>query len=168
MLYALLQAPPPGERKLYLLIEGPSESSVKKAKQEIKQILETTMENMTSLPGGFRGGQAPGRYNVMWNTVRTIPTLLDVTRIACAVQNLAEHCTDVAGTAYRTALRAWNTGRRDKFSTICGNQMHCSRTYSCDKGCHGTSYRTYLLWGCTRLSAPCWDVKGNKVTRKYI
>ena len=65
MLYALLQAPPPGERKLYLLIEGPSESSVKKAKQEIKQILETTMENMTSLPGGFRGGQAPGRYNVM-------------------------------------------------------------------------------------------------------
>jgi hypothetical protein len=50
---------------LYLLIEGASESSVRKAKQEIKTILETTMESITSLQGGYRGGQAPGKYNVM-------------------------------------------------------------------------------------------------------
>ena len=33
------KAPPDGERKLYLLIEGPSESCVKKAKAEIKRLL---------------------------------------------------------------------------------------------------------------------------------
>ena len=33
------KAPPDGERKLYLLIEGSSESIVKKAKAEIKRLL---------------------------------------------------------------------------------------------------------------------------------
>ena len=32
--------PPAGERKLYLFIEGPTESSVKQARTEIKRILE--------------------------------------------------------------------------------------------------------------------------------
>jgi ATP-dependent RNA helicase DDX46/PRP5 len=40
--------PPPGERKLYLFIEGPDATCVRKAKQEIKRILEETMA--TSAP----------------------------------------------------------------------------------------------------------------------
>jgi hypothetical protein len=38
--------PPPGERKLFLLIEGPTELSVKRAKQEIKRILEEATEKV--------------------------------------------------------------------------------------------------------------------------
>ena len=38
---------PAGERKLYLLIEGPTESSVKRAKVEIKRILEECTEKVT-------------------------------------------------------------------------------------------------------------------------
>lgn len=53
--------PPPGERKLYLLIEGPSESSVKKAKQEVRNILENTIESMAGPPGRPSG---TGRYTV--------------------------------------------------------------------------------------------------------
>jgi len=53
--------PPPGERKLFLLIEGPTELSVKRAKQEIKRILEEATEKVMrrDAPAG------PGRYNVM-------------------------------------------------------------------------------------------------------
>jgi ATP-dependent RNA helicase DDX46/PRP5 len=35
---------PPGERKLFLMIEGPTDLSVKRARQEIKKILEETTE----------------------------------------------------------------------------------------------------------------------------
>jgi hypothetical protein len=38
--------PPEGEARLHLLIEGPSELSVKRAKQEIKKILEETTEKV--------------------------------------------------------------------------------------------------------------------------
>lgn len=51
--------PPPGERKLYLFIEGPTAESVSKAKKEIKRILE---ENAVLYHTDTR---ATGRYNVM-------------------------------------------------------------------------------------------------------
>ena len=38
------KAPPDGERKLHLLIEGPNEGTVKKAKAEIKRILAEMTE----------------------------------------------------------------------------------------------------------------------------
>ncbi|ERM93966.1 hypothetical protein AMTRI_Chr05g69490 [Amborella trichopoda] len=53
--------PGPGERKLYLFIEGPTESSVKKAKAEVKRVLEDYTAQSLSLPGA---GQ-PGKYSVL-------------------------------------------------------------------------------------------------------
>mmetsp|Transcript_21980 Transcript_21980/g.61010 ORF Transcript_21980/g.61010 Transcript_21980/m.61010 type:complete len:663 (-) Transcript_21980:249-2237(-) len=52
---------PQGERKLFLLIEGPTELSVKRAKAEVKRVLEETTEKVMrrDAPAG------PGRYNVM-------------------------------------------------------------------------------------------------------
>lgn len=55
------KVPAPGERKLYLFIEGPTETSVKKAKTDIKRILEECAAASLSLPGG---GQ-PGKYSVL-------------------------------------------------------------------------------------------------------
>ncbi|KAK9806771.1 hypothetical protein WJX72_002237 [[Myrmecia] bisecta] len=52
---------PEGERKLYLLIEGPTESSVRKAKAEIKRILEETTEKVMRRDGPA----APGRYSIV-------------------------------------------------------------------------------------------------------
>ncbi|KAG2501578.1 hypothetical protein HYH03_000083 [Edaphochlamys debaryana] len=49
-----------GERKLFLLIEGPTEGHVKKAKAEIKKILEETTEKVMR-----RDAPAAGRYSVM-------------------------------------------------------------------------------------------------------
>ncbi|KAF2310271.1 hypothetical protein GH714_007523 [Hevea brasiliensis] len=43
--------PGPGERKLYLFIEEPSEMSVKKAKTELKRVLEDITNQALSLPG---------------------------------------------------------------------------------------------------------------------
>ncbi|EXB56258.1 DEAD-box ATP-dependent RNA helicase 42 [Morus notabilis] len=51
----------PGERKLYLFIEGPSEQSVKKAKAELKRVLEDISHQALSLPGGNQ----PGKYSVV-------------------------------------------------------------------------------------------------------
>ncbi|GIL79866.1 hypothetical protein Vretifemale_9037 [Volvox reticuliferus] len=51
---------PEGERKLYLLIEGPTEGHVKKAKAEIKKIIEETTEKVMR-----RDAPAAGRYSVM-------------------------------------------------------------------------------------------------------
>jgi len=53
--------PPAGEKKLYLLIEGPTELSVKRAKQEIKRVIEETTEKVMrrDAPAG------PGRYSVL-------------------------------------------------------------------------------------------------------
>ena len=38
--YPLGRNPPPGERKLYLVVEGETEAAVKAAKKEIKRILD--------------------------------------------------------------------------------------------------------------------------------
>ncbi len=53
------KAPPEGERKIYLLIEGPTEASVKKAKQELKKVLEETTEKVMR-----RDAPAAGRYTI--------------------------------------------------------------------------------------------------------
>ncbi|KAJ0257495.1 DEAD-box ATP-dependent RNA helicase 42 [Hirschfeldia incana] len=49
--------PPPGERKLYLFIEGPTEKSVKTAKVELKRVLEDITTQSLSLPGGSQAGK---------------------------------------------------------------------------------------------------------------
>ncbi len=51
--------PPPGERKLYLFIEGPDVTCVKKAKQEIKRTLEEAMQTAAPDPKVF------GKYSVV-------------------------------------------------------------------------------------------------------
>ncbi|KAK8939342.1 DEAD-box ATP-dependent RNA helicase 42 [Platanthera guangdongensis] len=53
--------PGPTERKLYLFIEGPTESSVKKAKAELKRVLEDYTAQSISLPGSAQ----PGKYSVL-------------------------------------------------------------------------------------------------------
>ncbi|GAB4833989.1 DEAD-box ATP-dependent RNA helicase 42 [Ancistrocladus abbreviatus] len=55
------KVPGPGDRKLYLFIEGPSEQSVKRAKAELKRVLEDITMQATSLPGSAQ----PGRYSVL-------------------------------------------------------------------------------------------------------
>ncbi|XP_075087403.1 DEAD-box ATP-dependent RNA helicase 45-like [Nicotiana tabacum] len=58
---------PPGkapgllDRKLYLFIEGPTEQSVKRAKAELKRVLEDITMQASSLPGSAQ----PGRYSVV-------------------------------------------------------------------------------------------------------
>lgn len=51
----------PGDRKLYLFIEGPSEQSVKRAKAELKRVLEDITHQALQLPGGTQ----PGKYSVV-------------------------------------------------------------------------------------------------------
>ncbi|XP_073050777.1 DEAD-box ATP-dependent RNA helicase 45-like [Primulina eburnea] len=51
----------PGDRKLYLFIEGPTEQSVKRAKAELKRALEDITSHGLSLPGAAQ----PGRYSVV-------------------------------------------------------------------------------------------------------
>ncbi|XP_004295131.1 PREDICTED: DEAD-box ATP-dependent RNA helicase 42-like [Fragaria vesca subsp. vesca] len=51
----------PGDRKLYLFIEGPTEQSVKRAKSELKRVLEDISNHAFSLPGGAQ----QGRYQVL-------------------------------------------------------------------------------------------------------
>lgn len=53
------RAPPPGERKLYLLIEGPDENSVLQAKSEIRRMIEES----TAIASGER--ETYGRYSVI-------------------------------------------------------------------------------------------------------
>ncbi|EOA33004.1 hypothetical protein CARUB_v10016334mg, partial [Capsella rubella] len=53
--------PGPGERKLYLFVEGPTEISVKTAKSELKRVLEDITNQAFSLPGGAQ----PRRYCVL-------------------------------------------------------------------------------------------------------
>ncbi|CAH9136081.1 unnamed protein product [Cuscuta epithymum] len=55
------KVPGPGDRKLYLFIEGPTEQSVKRAKTELKRVLEDITMQVTSLPGSAQ----PGRYSVV-------------------------------------------------------------------------------------------------------
>ncbi|KAK4775884.1 hypothetical protein SAY87_023845 [Trapa incisa] len=55
------RTPGPGERKLYLFIEGPTEQSVKRAKAELKRVLEDVTNAALSLPGGAQ----PGKYSVI-------------------------------------------------------------------------------------------------------
>lgn len=56
------QRPTPGERKLYVLIEGPTPRSVKQAKQEVRKILENELRK-SQIPGGFHQPSV-GRYTV--------------------------------------------------------------------------------------------------------
>ncbi|CAI9756403.1 unnamed protein product [Fraxinus pennsylvanica] len=51
----------PGEQKLYLFIEGPTEQSVKRAKVELKRALEEITMQASSLPSSTQ----PGRYSVL-------------------------------------------------------------------------------------------------------
>ncbi|GLU06054.1 hypothetical protein SLE2022_231180 [Rubroshorea leprosula] len=51
----------PGERKLYLFIEGPTDQSVKRARAELKRVLEDITSQALQLPGGAQ----PGRYSVL-------------------------------------------------------------------------------------------------------
>ncbi|KAG4987388.1 hypothetical protein AAZX31_11G012000 [Glycine max] len=53
--------PGPGERKLYLFIEGPTEHSVKSAKADLKRVLEDITNQAMQLPGGTQ----PGKYSVV-------------------------------------------------------------------------------------------------------
>ncbi|KAK4259869.1 hypothetical protein QN277_006157 [Acacia crassicarpa] len=55
------RVPGPNERKLYLFIESPSEQSVKKAKAELKRVLEDITNQALQLPGGAQ----PGKYSVV-------------------------------------------------------------------------------------------------------
>ncbi|KAK9928505.1 hypothetical protein M0R45_025638 [Rubus argutus] len=55
------KVPGPGDRKLYLFIEGPTEQSVKRAKAELKCVLEDISNQALSLPGGTQ----QGRYQVI-------------------------------------------------------------------------------------------------------
>jgi ATP-dependent RNA helicase DDX46/PRP5 len=57
--------PGPGQRKLYLLVEGPTERSVREAKLKIREILEVASQK--ELPSAFGGGGQPqgGRYSVV-------------------------------------------------------------------------------------------------------
>lgn len=55
------KTPGPGDRKLYLFIEGPTEQSVKRAKAELKRVLEDVTNAALSLPGGAQ----PGKYSVI-------------------------------------------------------------------------------------------------------
>ncbi|CAA3008216.1 DEAD-box ATP-dependent RNA helicase 42-like [Olea europaea subsp. europaea] len=55
------RVPGPGERKLYLFIEGPTEQSVKRAKAELKRALEEITMQASSLPSSAQ----PGRYSVL-------------------------------------------------------------------------------------------------------
>ncbi|XP_068653685.1 DEAD-box ATP-dependent RNA helicase 42-like [Aristolochia californica] len=84
--------PGPGERKLYLFIEGPTESSVKKAKAEVKRVLEDYTAQALSLPGtaqpepslcwnvllcsifGGDGGQLGVRHGSTGTTLKSLPS----------------------------------------------------------------------------------------------
>ncbi|XP_050376771.1 DEAD-box ATP-dependent RNA helicase 42 [Argentina anserina] len=55
------KVPGPGDRKLYLFIEGPTEQSVKRAKADLKGVLEEISNQALSLPGGNQ----QGRYQVI-------------------------------------------------------------------------------------------------------
>jgi ATP-dependent RNA helicase DDX46/PRP5 len=54
--------PPEGERKLFLLIEAPTEAMVKRAKQEIRRVIEELVEKAMRRDVG---AGARGRYNIM-------------------------------------------------------------------------------------------------------
>ena len=56
---------PDGERRIYLLIEGPSDAAVKKAKQELKKVIEEQTERAMRKEGGAGGGAVMGRYSVV-------------------------------------------------------------------------------------------------------
>eukprot|EP00879_Flechtneria_rotunda_P022675 GHRR01023947.1.p1 GENE.GHRR01023947.1~~GHRR01023947.1.p1 ORF type:complete len:330 (+),score=174.79 GHRR01023947.1:193-1182(+) len=61
-IYVAAGEPPEGERKLYLLIEAPTEAQVRRAKQEIRKVIEEYVEKAMRRDVGARAG---GRYNVM-------------------------------------------------------------------------------------------------------
>lgn len=54
--------PPEGERKLYLLIEAPTEAMVKRAKQEVRRVIEELVEKAMRRDVGAAGTR---KYNIM-------------------------------------------------------------------------------------------------------
>jgi ATP-dependent RNA helicase DDX46/PRP5 len=61
MLYVTFAGEPPeGERKLFLLIEAPTEGQVRRAKQEIRRVIEEHVEKAMRRDTG-----AGGRYTIM-------------------------------------------------------------------------------------------------------
>ncbi|WIA28105.1 hypothetical protein OEZ86_010685 [Tetradesmus obliquus] len=61
-IYVKSGEPPEGERKLFLLIEGPTEGQVRRAKQEIRRVIEEHVEKAMRRDTG-----AGGRYTIMRN-----------------------------------------------------------------------------------------------------
>jgi ATP-dependent RNA helicase DDX46/PRP5 len=55
---------PEGERKIFLLIEGPNDAAVKKAKAELKKVIEEQTERAMRKESGAGGGAVLGRYTV--------------------------------------------------------------------------------------------------------
>lgn len=53
-------APPPGERPLYLLIQAPTEAQVRRAKQELRRVIEEYTEKAMRNDTG-----AGGRYSIV-------------------------------------------------------------------------------------------------------
>jgi ATP-dependent RNA helicase DDX46/PRP5 len=60
MCVATAGEPPEGERKLFLLIEAPTEGQVRRAKQEIRRVIEEHVEKAMRRDTG-----AGGRYSIM-------------------------------------------------------------------------------------------------------
>lgn len=56
---------PTAERRIYLSIEGPSDTAVKKAKLELKKVIEEQTEKAMRKEGGAGGGAVLGRYTVI-------------------------------------------------------------------------------------------------------
>ncbi|TQD83927.1 hypothetical protein C1H46_030539 [Malus baccata] len=63
------KVPGPGDPKVFLLIEGPTEQSVKRGKAELKRKLEEIMNQALSLPGG-----AQPRIYQLYKRTRFLPT----------------------------------------------------------------------------------------------
>jgi ATP-dependent RNA helicase DDX46/PRP5 len=56
--------PPPGERRMYLLIQGPSADAVRAAKAQLKAVIEEATEKAMRRETGA-AGPAVGKYNVL-------------------------------------------------------------------------------------------------------
>ncbi|KAF2555260.1 hypothetical protein F2Q68_00018045 [Brassica cretica] len=68
------RVPGPGERKLYLFVEGPSEESVKAAKAELMRVVNDITNQALSLPGRSQHGRYfyhKSRNSILYNCVRS-------------------------------------------------------------------------------------------------
>ena len=65
MYHAPGKPPPPGERKLHLVIEGTTEMSVQDAKAEILRVLNEETLKAAMAQSSARPGGRPGKYSVI-------------------------------------------------------------------------------------------------------